>query len=232
MAKTAIQALDAIRKTVTVSWQLRSETEAKALLIRTARQGHVQIMREQTLRSGFLPEYEAYANTPANTNIETVEVPGPIVYRYFYMREIVHDIIKALEAASPIDKGDYKKGHGLWIDGIEVDKNTPIRPGHEVFISNTVPYARRIEVGKTNEGRAFVMQVPPDIYKRIAATMAAKYENVAIIKHGYVQLPDAWEIKGKLGPTYKLPTGKRRKRRQHIGEFVRAPAIFIEHLPA
>ena len=229
MAKTAVQALESLRNTITVNWRERSEAEAKALLVRTARAGHVRIMREQLVRSGYLPEWEAYANTPANTNIEKVKLPGPIVYRYEYMREIVHEIIKALEAASPHVSGEYKGSHGLWINGLEVATNTPIQRGQEVFVSNTVDYARRIEVGKTDEGRAFVMQVKPHIYERIAKKMAVKYENVAHIYFNYVELPNAWEIKGKLGPTYKLPTGKKRKRRQHVGEKVRAPAIFIDH---
>lgn len=223
--------LASIKRTITVNWRERSQADAKALLVRTARNGHVRIMREQVARSGLLPEWRAWANTPSNSNIESVKLPGPIVYQYSYMREIVQATIKALEAASPVQSGDYKRGHGLWINALPVANDTPIKPGQEVFIANSVDYARRLEVGKTDAGRAFLIQVKNHIYERTAKKIAAQYGNVAHIYFGYVELPNAWVIKGKLGPTYMLPTGKKRKRRQAVGDRVRAPAIFIEHLP-
>ena len=232
MAKSPIQALESIRRVVTVDWRKRSEEEARQLLIRTARQGHVRIMREQTARSGSVPIYKAWANSPANTNIATVKAPGPIVYEYYYSAEIVKEALKMLQDMSPVESGKYKRSHGLWIDGLPVKPDTPLSPEHEIFIANTVDYSRRLEVGKTTSGRQFTIQKKySHIYERATKRLNAKYENVANIYFGYVQLPGAWEIKGRLPPHYMLPTGKKRKRRQNVGELVRAPAIFIEPYP-
>jgi len=217
---------------VTIEWSQRSEEQARQLLIRTARQGHVRIMREQTARSGSVPTYKAWANTPANTNIATVEAPGPIVYEYYYSAEIVKEALKMLRDMSPHESGEYKRSHGLWIDGLPVKPDTPLRPEHEIFISNTVDYARRLEVGRTTSGRTFTIQKKfSHIYERATKRLNAKYEDVAHIYFNYVELPKAWEIKGRLPPFYMLPTGKKRKRRQNVGEMVRAPAIFIELYP-
>jgi hypothetical protein len=233
----ASNALQALRHRVTVEWPKIADDEARKLLVRTAREGHERIMHEQTARAGFAPQWEAYANTPANTNLETVKLPGPIVYRYRYINEIVFEAVKALQDASPVDSGEYKNSHFVWVnrEKVNLERAADLNRGDELFIANTVPYSRRLEVGKTDSGRDFVIQVEPHIYERVAEMLKAKYQNtnergVAAITFNYVTLPNAWVIKGRLGPKYRLPTGKFRKRRQQIGDRVRAPAIFIEPL--
>ncbi len=226
----ASRALVSLINRVTIEWPKTAETDAREHLVRFAREGHDRIMREQTARAGFAPQWDAYANTPANTNIETVKLPGPIVYRYRYINEVVFETIRALQAASPVDSGEYRDSHFAWVNGykVNIERNSELKRGDEVFVANTVPYARRLEVGKTDSGRPFVIQVEPDIYKRVMKTvLVPKYGKVVEFRHGYVTLPNAWIIKGRLGPTYLLASGKARKRRQQIGEKVRAPAIFI-----
>lgn len=227
----ASRALQALRQRVTVEWPKIADDEARKLLVRTAREGHERIMREQTARAGVFPEWDAYANTPGNTNLESVKLPGPIVYRYRYLQEIVLEAIRMLKAASPPGSGKYKNAHKLWIDGVEAPLDSKLEPRQEIFIANTRDYSRRLEVGKTDDGRDFLISVPNHIYERVAKnTLIPKYRNAANITFGYVELPDAWVIKGRLGPSYALPNGKRRKRRQQVGDKVRAPAIFIEPL--
>lgn len=224
MASAAIAAL---RRRVTIDWRQLSQEQAKALLLRTAREGHARIMREQASRAGVIPEWDAYANSPGNTNLGSVRLPGPIVYRYRYVREIVLTLMRELERASPVDSGRYKRSHTLWVNGVARPLNTPLKAGDEIFIANPVPYARRLEVGKTQSGRNFLVSVPNRIYERTAKKWATRYRNAAAISHGYVTLPGAWIIKGGLPATYPIGGGKRRKRRQRVGEKVQAPAIFI-----
>jgi hypothetical protein len=230
----ASRALQALRHRVTVEWPKIADDEARKLLINFARESHDRIMREQTARAGVFPEWDAYANTPGNTNLQSVKLPGPIVYRYRYLQEIVLEAIRMLKAASPPGSGKYKNAHKLWINGDEVPLNSKLEPGQEIAIANTRDYARRLEVGKKDSGEAFLISVPNHIYERVAKQLAARYQSrgrgVAEIKFGYLTLPKAWVIKGLLGPHYRLPTGKLRKRRQHVGELVRAPAIFIKPL--
>lgn len=220
-------ALQALRQRVMIDWPKMIEADAKALLLRTAREGHARIMRDAVARSGVFPFWDAYANTPGNTNLETVRLPGPIVYRYRYLREVILVTLKMLEEASPIHSGKYKTSHTVWVNGVAASPNVEIKRGDEVFIANTVPYARRLEVGKTDSGRDFLVSVPNKIYERTSKKLKQRYRNVSDITFGYVTLPGAWRIKGRLGPQYKLPTGAFRKRRQKVGELVRAPAIFI-----
>lgn len=226
----ASAALQAIRRRVTIDWRELSQQQAKELLLRTAREGHAKIMREQSLRSGVVPEWSAYANSPGNTNLESVRLPGPIVYTYRYRREIVLVAMKELYAASPVDSGLYRKSHTLFLNGLPAAASTPIKPGVDVWLANPVPYARRLEIGKTESGRDFLVSVPNRIYERVAKKLQTRYRNAASIRFGYITVPNAYIIKGRLAPSYAIGGGKRRKRRQQTGKPVRAPAIFIEAL--
>lgn len=223
-------ALQSIRRVVSVDWRQQVDADAKALLLRTARAGHAKIMQEQTARSGIAPDFTAYANTPANTNLESVRLPGPIVFRYRYLREVIATAMKALQDASPVDSGAYRKAHTLYIDGRPASTTSPIRVGQEVFISNPLPYARRLEIGKTESGRDFLISVPNRIYERVAKSGLRQFRNTARITFGYVTLPQAHVIHGGLTPSYAIGNGRRRRRRQRKGTEVQAPAIFIEAL--
>lgn len=226
------QSLQAFRRTITVAWPKGTERNAKALLLKTARAGHARIMGDAKARSGAVPTWEAFANRPGNTNLASVVLPGPIVYKYKYLTEIVEFALEALRRASPVRSGAYVNSHSIYVNGTEV--TTPpkeITRGMEIMLANPIVYARRIEIGKTKSGRDFVIQVPNRIYERVAKQiLIPKYRNVARITFGYSQLPQAYKTKAGLSGSYGIAGGRTRKRRQVAGAAVRAPAIFIEAL--
>lgn len=233
------QSLSAFRQTITVKWPQQRDADAKALLIRTAQEGHARIMREQASRAGVAPDFDAYANMPGNPNLQSVKLPGPIVYRYRYFREIVEFGLAALLQASPVQSGRYRNSHVVLVNGQQVDiVPTRLRETDVITLVNPVPYARRLEIGKTKAGRDFVLQVPNRIYERVAKQrMIPRYRNVANITFGYLELTGAHTIRGGLSPSYGTGNtpgirggGVRRKRRQSVGSAVRAPAIFIKAL--
>lgn len=226
MASASIQAF---RRTVTVAWPQHAKEEAQKTLVRVARAGHAAIMVEQQARAGFVPEFDAYANTPGNTNLDSVRLPGPIVYRYRYLREVLTVAMDELRKASPIVSGLYRDSHTLYINGIAVTGAAPnLKAGDELFIANPVPYSRRLEVGKTESGRDFVVQVPNHIYERVMKrVLVPRYRNVAKFTFDYVTIPGAYIVRGRLPSHYIAKGGIRRKRRQQVGKPVRAPAIVI-----
>lgn len=228
----ASAALQAFRRTVTVAWPKQAEEDARKTLVRVAREGNAKIVAEQTARAGVPPSVDAYANTPGNANLDSVRLPGPIVYRYRYQREIAAVALQALRDASPTVSGLYKDSHTLFINGIPVTGSPPVLlPTDEVFIANPTAYARRLEVGLTESGRPFVIQVPPNIYGRVMRSiLIPRYRQVAKFSLEYVTIPDAYIIKGRLPSHYIAKGGVRRKRRQEVGKPVRAPAIVISLL--
>lgn len=245
----ARESFNALRQTVMVAWPQASAAAARTLLLKTAREGHARIMADAA-GGGAAPDFVAYANNPGNTNLESVKLPGPIVYRYDYRRRIVAVALAELRRRSPRDSGKYAESHLLFLNGAPVENLPPrLAPTDEIWIANPVPYARRLEVGKTKAGRDFVIHAAAKIYERTVkapVNLRGRYKNIASVEFSYVTIPGAWIIKGRLSPTYK--TGKIRKRRskkmaagdavdqlltvkrqqaRHIGQPVRAPAIII-----
>lgn len=226
----ASRALQAFRRTVTVDWPNIADEDARRHLVRVARAGNAKILADQAARGGVAPDVDAYANTPGNRNLDSVKLPGPIVFRYRYAREIVKEALVALRAASPVTSGLYRDSHTLFINGIPVEfLPQTVLASDEVYIANPVPYARRLEVGLTESGRPFVVQVPPRIYERVLkGTLIPRFRNVANLSLIYVTIPDAYIIKGRLPSHYIAKGGVRRKRRQQVGMPVQSPAILID----
>lgn len=230
----ASQALQALKRTVTVDWPKRQQAEAKAFLIRTAREGHAQIMREA---DGAL-EFEAYGGSPGRP-IESVKVPEEaIVYNYFRHREIVIVALRALRDASPRVSGAYRDGHTVYVNDVPVPA-LPInlKRGDRIVISNPVPYSRKLEIGKTESGRDFLISVPNRIYERVAKrVLIPKYGKVAGITFGYYTPPNASRLQ-RNNPARSWLANKGRwhvqpaqRADRAAGAVVRSPAIFIEML--
>ncbi len=239
--------LQAVRKMFLVDVPANLERDGKAHLIRTARAGIAQITAEQTTRAGGIaPDVTIYANAPGNTNLESVRIPGPIVGRWDYRREIATVALQALRRNSPKANaqtgatGDYERSHTILLNGALVPTLPASLARTDVItIFSPLPYARRIEIGKTKSGRRFVLQVEDRIYERtLKSEIAPRYRSVADLAFTYIPLPAGFEdnahtIQGGLASHYTSgtfgPAGKhfQRKRRQQVGAPVRYPAIVI-----
>jgi hypothetical protein len=63
-----------------------------------------------------------------------------------------------------------------------------------VFI-NLVPYARRLEIGKTKDGRDFLISVPNRIYERTYKEAKSRFGNIAKITFTYESAVGAYRLK-------------------------------------
>lgn len=235
------QSLDALRNTLTVQWPRELDEEARRFLIKTATEGNARTLQEQAARAGFPPDHTVYVNRPGNQVVESVQLPGPIVYEYDYRREIALVALQELIVASPTRSGDYALSHTLYLNGQPVeDLPAQLAQTDEIMIANTVPYSRRLEVGKTKSGRDFVLQVEPRIYERVAkGILMPRFGNSARITYTFRELPDAYRAKARLSSHYQTTAfgglGRRSRKggklhlrkRDQRGEVVRAPVILI-----
>lgn len=211
----------AFRRVTTVAWPKQQEVDAKALLLKVANAGHAKIMQEQTGRAGIAPDFDAYANTPSNTNLETVRLPGPIVYRYRYFREIITQAFLMLRSAGPMRSGAYASAHTLYVNGVSVRGGTVpfIKAGDEIMIVNTVPYARKIEVGRTRAGRSFTIQESQSrVYQRVRDRLRSQYSKLTHIDMNFVSLSDAYLLR-------HTSNSRRRRRDRRAGVPVTYPAL-------
>lgn len=97
-------------------------------------------------------------------------------------------IARELLDRSPVVSGAYRDAHALYADGRRIGSADEIARGGtavphsaEYVFVNPQPYARKIEVGKTREGRDFVVQVPNRIYERVAADAGSLFSDIADI---------------------------------------------------
>ena len=221
--------LDAVKRTITVNWPAATQQGAKNYLIGFAQADINRISARQG------PPEQVFANRPGNP-IQNVTLPGPIVAIFDSRRRIAMEALQFLRDASPVKSGRYRNSHMILLNGTQVsDLPASLKATDRITIVNPVPYARRIEIGKTEAGRDFVLQVPNRIYERVTKSkLMPKYRNVAKIRFGYIELSGAANIKGKLSASYavKNKSGRtvQRKRRQQVGKPVQAPAIFIDSI--
>jgi hypothetical protein len=221
-----------IRRIVTVEWPKEIESDSKKLLIDTAHNGHRRVMADAAAK-GLQPTWEAYANTPGNSNLETVRLPGPIVYNYRYLVDLIEFALDELRRQSPVASGDYVRSHQVYVNDQPVGDTIPktISASDRIYISNPVPYARRLEIGRTRSGRSFLIQVENRIYARVTEMTKAEAKGRAKIRMMYVDL-------GAHALTKDQPTGHMTKRGwgysrvqrkdRLTGAAVTSPAIFFQ----
>lgn len=120
---------------------------------------------------------------------------GVIIAEWDIVTDVLIWIAKTLVERSPRVSGDYIKGHTLFADGVETKVGTNIPAAEEYSFTNMVPYARKIEIGITEAGRSFVVQVPNRIYERTGKDARARFGNIAKIQFTYRGIVGGYQIK-------------------------------------
>lgn len=222
-----------IRKIITVDWPDKVKADGKQLLLRTAYAGHDKIMADNRSK-GFNPHWEAYANREGNSNLESVVVPGPIVYHYRYLSDLIQFALEELRKQSPVGPSlKYRNSHEIYVNGVPVGYNVPktIQPGDQIMIANPVPYARRLEIGRAEHGaRPFLISVPNRIYYRVNEMLQAQAKGRAKVRMIYVDL-GAWTLQYNQKTLVKNARGYAYSKRQRpdrlAGATVTSPALIF-----
>jgi len=114
--------------------------------------------------------------------IEAVNVRhGVIEFEWQTLDDPLTWIWQTLKDHSPIRSGRYRDSHKLMADGNDVTPGGAIPQATQYVFVNEQPYSHKIEIGRTESGRDFVIQVPNRIYERVAKEAAARFEAVADI---------------------------------------------------
>lgn len=111
-----------------------------------------------------------------------------LVFRYLAMQDIVDFALATLKESSPVGSigdahpGLYRDSHLVFLNGhvMQGGNVSAFRPGDQINISNPVPYARKIEIGR------LTMSVPPHVYEDAAAIVAGRYGNRAAVKFTFM----------------------------------------------
>lgn len=163
---------------------------------------------------GRVPPKEVTVDGKLGAALESVKLNrGTIVVEWEIFTDVLTWIADELRRQSPRISGEYIRGHRLLADGVEIPVSTAPKPAEVYTFLNIVPYARKIEIGKTKAGRDFVIQVPNRIYERVATAARSRFGNVADIRFTYREPLRAYRLRG---------VGKRKS------QALRAPAITVK----
>jgi hypothetical protein len=166
-------------------------------------------------------------------SVEKVKLDGgQIVAEWELIGDVLFWIGQTLRERSPIVSGDFRDGWTLLADGqiVEVGGQIPAGTTSFTFV-NVEPYARKIEVGKTESGRDFVIQVPNRIAERTAKDAAAKFGNIARIRSVWISLDSAYTLKHDQAARSfsggRMRISKRQRLDRVAGSAVTYPAITV-----
>ncbi len=135
---------------------------------------------------GRVPPKTTTVDGQKGGNLDNVRPDGgSIITEWELVGDVLVWIGNALRDRSPVVTGQYRDSHTLFADGAEVEMGAEVPQASEYVFLNPLPYARKIEIGKTASGRSFVIQVPNRIYERTAKDASARFGNLASIKMAY-----------------------------------------------
>lgn len=200
---------------------VRQKEGARLSLAATARSEEARVIREQRARSGGIaPTLTRVVDGRRGGAYDQVRENGLIILQWHYLREIATVAMSRLRARAPERSGDYKRGLKLFVGDAEATLSAAGIPAgaQRLTIVATVPYSRRLEIGKDSAGGPFVVQVAPHIVAETAALVAKDYAGVAAVKFIFEDV---------AGPgVRRASTGSRRADRQR-DVALRYPAIRV-----
>jgi hypothetical protein len=215
-------------------------TQMHRALVSTAKREHGRVMATDPRPASFTRIVDGHEGAPE----EAVRPAGVIVYRYPRLELVAQYAMEVLFDLSPVLSGEYRNSHMLLVDGSPVASLKGWRPGQEIVISNTVPYSRKIEIGKMR------MRVPGTdmVYQQARRKVMARYGNLAKVEFTYrgivggVQVNQAaagsfgqpWWLGGaaprEATGTREIAIAKARGQTAHNRPNVRFPCLIIREL--
>lgn len=180
---------------------------------------------------GAVPPYTVTVDGNQNASLDSVNPDGgTVIVEFELVGEVLQWIAETLVERSPVISGDYKRGHTLYADSVEIDPFGAVPQAEQYVFTNSVPYTRKIEIGKTKSGRDFVIQVANRIYERTAEDAKAKFGNQAKIRFAYQSLQGGAVGKWAASPSAQRLASRHKRRTKSTAWLTNQPAIIVELL--
>ena len=183
---------------------------------------------------GRLPPKTISVDGRRGAALDTVKPSGGlIVAEWELFGEVLAWIGQTLRDRSPRVSGAYRNAHTLFADGVETEIGVEVPQADVYTFINLTPYARKLEVGKTESGRDFLIHVPNRIYERTYRDARARFGNTAKIAFGYETQTGAYRLKfNQVSRSWDTAQGrwrisKRQRADRVAGSAVSVPAIKV-----
>jgi len=201
-----------------ISEQIRVAKQAtkeatQRVFVETARREHARVMGTDPKPAVFSQFVDGVAGAP----LENVRPNGVIVFRYPRLQMVAQFAMETLFDLSPVLSGAYRLGHRLFLNGKEVSNLAAYKSGDDVAITNYLPYARKIEVGKMK------MRVSGSdrVYQQARRKVMARFGNVASVDFTFRGLI------GRASGSGTLVNPAAAKGRSHNKRDIRYPVLII-----
>lgn len=211
---------------------MKQETreETQKFVVRTAKQAHAEVMVDPPPPSSFVRIVDGMVGAPE----EAVKYDGRIVYQYSRIQEVVEFALATLIDKSPVLSGAYKGAHQIYLNGHPVADVSGYQSGDDVIITNTLPYARKIEVG------AMKLRVSgtSKVYQQARRIVMGRFGNMAKVEFTYRAVIGGYGIDQAKTATRRRAAsgvieskiGKRFGKSAHNASDMRYPCLVIREL--
>lgn len=193
---------------VTVSETLSPKARSQAVAD-FARGRLVEALDKNRKAVGNDTPYDQFVDGRKGATLESVNPErGVIVFEFELVSDVLTWIMATLIERSPRGPaggaGTYREAHQVFADGRAVALGASLPAAEEYSVANLLPYARKIEIAKTQAGRDFLISVPNRIYERTAKDARARFGNVAKIGFTYRGYVGGGVVGGRAGNKAKL----------------------------
>lgn len=196
---------------------------ARAAMVITAERARDRVLAGTPKPSGYRQIVDGIEGAP----LTAVRPDGVIVFAWQYLGFVVRDTFDALVARSPNRSGAYIAGIKVSVDGRWTDPDEIPAGTLSATIVATVPYARRLEVGRDSAGGPFVRQVAPHIVEETAITARALWGSLASFNFRYVDLAEAHALTAAGRVRWHFRNGRAVRGSRRTDTVVRYPAIEV-----
>jgi hypothetical protein len=221
------------RNIVTGILDLSDDAAVEAMQEQTIAARQEVVTRESARSGGIAPLGTQVIDGVRDAPLSAIHPDSVIVLLWNYLPEVATRTYEALVQRSPRLTGRYIEGLLVFIDGQPSELSAITNDTRQVQIVASVPYARRLEVGKDLEGQPWVKQVAPHIVEETAIVAKRKFGDLASVTYSYVDLSNAWVLSQQGMIPRHFESGRwrhghtPRTRRGVVETQVRYPAILI-----
>lgn len=138
------------------------------------------------------PIKTVYVDGRAGAPLTSVRPDGEIVAEFDVFSDALAWIGAQLERHSPKRSGRYSRSHDLFADGREIPIGSQVPLAEEYVFINTLPYARKIEIGQSS-------QAPDGVYQAVATLARRKFGNVGRVSFSYRTAMGGAIVGGRAG---------------------------------
>lgn len=171
--------------------------------------------------------YTTFVDGAAGASEDSVKPSGTIAYVFEYLGDVVSFAIGFLINRSPVRSGKYRDSFFVSVNGRPIaaaDFDATLIPiGAEIFIYNSQPYSRKIDV-QTVGKRRLTFSVPPGLFADCAQAIRARFGNSVTAQRVYnVDFPGKYSLRQRQ----MRPAPRAHLILRGVGELVESPGLMI-----